>query len=40
MSGVKGDKDFFGEIFDTDGNAICVVLAVVVAVFVACLALR
>ena len=39
MSGVKGDKDFFGEIFDTDGNAICVVLAVV-AVFVACLALR
>lgn len=36
---VKGNKDIFDELGDTDGNAICIVLAVVVAVFVACLAL-
>ena len=40
MFGVKGKKDMFDELFDVDGNAICIVLAVVVVVFVACLALR
>lgn len=39
MAGVKGKKDFFDELFDVDGNAICIVLAVVAVVFVVCLAL-
>lgn len=39
MAGVKDDKDLFDELFDVDGNAVCIVLAVVAVVFVVCLAL-
>ena len=40
MGRVKDDKDFFDELFDVDGNAVSIVLAVVAVVFVVCLALR
>lgn len=40
MFGVKGKKDMFDELFDVDGNAVSIVLAVVAVVFVVCLALR
>ena len=40
MFGVKGKKDMFDELFDVDGQCICIVLAVVAVVFVVCLALR
>ncbi len=40
MFGVKGKKDMFDELFDVDGNAVCIVLVVVAVVFVVCLALR
>ena len=39
MGRVKDDKDFFDELFDVDGNAICIVLALIAVVFVVCLAL-
>jgi hypothetical protein len=39
MGHVKDDKDFFDDMFDVDGNAICIVLAWIVVVFVVCLAL-
>lgn len=39
MGRVKDDKDFFDDMFDVDGNAICIVLALIVVVFVVCLAL-
>ena len=39
MGRVKDDKDFFDELFDVDGNAICVVLALIAVVFIVCLAL-
>lgn len=40
MFGVKGKKDMFDGLFDVDGNAVSIVLAVVAVVFVVCLALR
>ena len=40
MFSVKGKKDMFDELFDVDGNAVSIVLAVVAVVFVVCLALR
>ena len=39
MFGVKRNKDFFDELFDVDGNAICIVLVAIVIVFAVCLAL-
>lgn len=39
MGRVKDDKDFFDELFDVDGNAICIVLALIAVVFIVCLAL-
>ena len=39
MGRVKDDKDFFDDMFDVDGNAICIVLALIVIVFAVCLAL-
>lgn len=39
MGRVKDNKDFFDELFDVDGNAICIVLALIAVVFIVCLAL-